>query len=57
MNDIVQVKPDYSQDVLCWNIYCVRAHDMDGIFLCQGKTTYPIDRWMMSGDRGEGDGQ
>lgn len=23
-----------------------RAHTMDGVFLCQGKTTYPMDGWV-----------
>lgn len=46
VTDIVQVKPDNSQTVLCWNIYSVRAHNMDGTVLCQGKTTYPMDGWM-----------
>lgn len=54
-NNIVQVKPDYSRDVLRWNIYSIRAHNMDGFFCAKEKPHIPwMDGWMMGVNRSGG---
>lgn len=57
VNKVVQVKPDYSRDVSCWNIYSVGHTAWRGFLCAEEKSGISWMEGGMDGNRGEGDGQ